>query len=79
MLYDLYTILSLFLDEINPIDTFSNWLEWQRNLQYTNTIGHSKDSEILCNLLMLAERKKLNSSLYEGWFTTTINNHEYLQ
>ncbi|KAJ0178929.1 hypothetical protein K1T71_005704 [Dendrolimus kikuchii] len=36
----------------------STWLEWQRNLQKTVNISHSKDSEILVNLLQYSDARR---------------------
>ncbi|XP_073942786.1 FA complementation group M [Choristoneura fumiferana] len=45
---------------VNENINLSTWLEWQRNLQSTVNIGHSKDSEILSSLLQYSDAKRFD-------------------
>ncbi|XP_026755361.2 uncharacterized protein LOC113515378 isoform X2 [Galleria mellonella] len=49
------------------------WLEWQRTLQKTVNIDHSKDSEILASLLQYSDAKRFNFP------TSTQNPNFYTQ
>ncbi|KAL0882210.1 hypothetical protein ABMA27_000753 [Loxostege sticticalis] len=48
--------LSKLSEPSNP--KLTTWLEWQRTLQKTVNIGHSKDSEILASLLQYSDAKR---------------------
>ncbi|CAG9795286.1 unnamed protein product [Diatraea saccharalis] len=52
----------------------STWLEWQRTLQKTINIGHSKDSEILSELLQYSDAKRfeLPASTQNPTFATQV-------
>ncbi|RVE53179.1 hypothetical protein evm_002276 [Chilo suppressalis] len=45
----------------NEVDLkLSTWLEWQRTLQKSVNIGHSRDSEILADLLQYSDAKRFD-------------------
>ncbi|XP_028172868.1 uncharacterized protein LOC114361855 [Ostrinia furnacalis] len=51
-------IKSLSMESQQTLSKWSTWLEWQRTLQKTVNIGHSKDSEILASLLQYSDAKR---------------------
>ncbi|XP_030031402.1 Fanconi anemia group M protein isoform X2 [Manduca sexta] len=48
------------------------WLEWQRNSQKTVTVGHSKDSDILTELLRFSDAKRFESQSLTQSLTSPI-------